>query len=95
MAVLFPGGQGLCSEALERGHSRVPFGVVGSELAWKPRAVSDSAPTVGASEILHQGMGVLWGNAVFSSFCGRDATAKRFSGLRHVFTDRPAFLFIL
>lgn len=34
-------------------------------------------------------------SGLLSKAAQRDATAKRFSGLRHVFTDPPAFLFIL
>lgn len=70
VSVLFPGGQGLCSEAQERVGTAVCLSLWRA-LSWpeKPRAAIDSAPTLGASESLHQGMGIPWGNSVLSSFC--------------------------
>lgn len=49
-------GSGAC------GHSCVPFLAAGSELAREDQSSRDSAPTLGASESLHQGMGSHGGN---------------------------------
>lgn len=63
-------GQGLCSEAQERMGTAVCLSLWRA-LSWpeKPRVAVNSAPILGTSESLHQGLGIPWGNSVLSIFC--------------------------